>query len=209
MQVLGEHRGPLQICTASGLHASNTCPTSMSSAHSHLQGTLSQAELYMCTALWKPMHLYDRGKVKGVLFACACERLQRNTKHKSCVVMSKIAWVNTAHGGVRVGIVAALFKYQPPWGPLNDPLRLDVADVAWIKPYNCSAELKGAQWCPKGSSCTVSKGTLSWPRTSFPHTSAWCLIWTVAMQIGGRWCTQTVTSPQRNTRLQSTMTMVL
>ena len=96
----------------------------------------------MCDALYRPVHFYDRAKVRGIAFAC--ERLQRSTKVKSCVVMSRIAWRNPAHGPVRVGKVQRFFKYQPPWVSLEDDFRLHVVAVDWMKPYNCTPELNRA-----------------------------------------------------------------
>ena len=79
----------------------------------------------------------------GVTFAC--EQLQRNTKLKSRVVMSRHAWTQADHGTVGVGAVRRLFTYLPTWSVgEDDAVLLNVADVAWMKPYLCTAELDEA-----------------------------------------------------------------
>ena len=97
-------------------------------------GPLTEAEVCMCGAVWQPVKFYDRAKIKDVIFAC--ERLQRNFKLKSCMVMSKVEWRNAARGPVRVGIIWRFFKYRPPWMGIDDPDDecLNVADVEWMKP---------------------------------------------------------------------------
>ena len=120
-------------------------------------GDLSDAEVCMCGGVWQPILSHDRARIKGVSFAC--ERLQHNSKLKSCVVMSKVEWRNPSHGPVRVGIVRRFFTYRPPWVNADGEV-LNVADVKWMKPYNCTSELDGAAVVSRHLSLQCEQGDL-------------------------------------------------
>ena len=121
-------------------------------------GELSAAEVSMCTDIWRPVNFHDRATIKGVTFTS--ERLQRNSKLKSCVVISKMEWADPANGPVRVGIVQRFFTYRPSWAGADDGCLLNVADVKWMKPYKCNEELDGGPVISKSMVWHLMQGDL-------------------------------------------------